>query len=123
VEVPDSAAQRVGIQPVVHVSANGRERAEVAVGTPVTFSAVVEVPPNTGKVIAAEWDFEGAGNYPVSAQLTDSGSDHMTLKATYSFSRPGTYFPVLRASSQRDGDRATPYARVQNIGRVRVVVK
>ena len=33
VEVPDSAAQRVGIQPVVRLSANGRERAEVTVGT------------------------------------------------------------------------------------------
>jgi len=33
------------------------------------------------------------------------------------------YFPVLRATSQREGDFQTPYARVQNLGRVRVVVK
>ena len=78
VEVPDSASQRAGIQPVVHVSANGRERADVAVGAPVTFSAVVEVPPNTGKVVAAEWDLEGAGSYPVPAQLTDAASSRVT---------------------------------------------
>jgi hypothetical protein len=30
---------------------------------------------------------------------------------------------VLRAASQRDGDSKTPYTRVQNLGRVRVVVK
>jgi len=47
----------------------------------------------------------------------------VTLKATYSFSQPGTYFPVLRATSQREGDPKTPYARIQNLGRVRVVVK
>src|SRR5262249_13838466 len=29
VEVPDSAALRAGIQPVIHLSANGRQRAEV----------------------------------------------------------------------------------------------
>ena len=123
VEVPDSAAQRGGIQPVVHVSANGRERAEVAVGTPVTFSAIVDVPPNAGKVVAAQWDFEGAGNYPVTAQLTDTNSTRVTLTATYSFSRPGTYFPVLRATSQREGDPKTPYALVHNLGRARVVVR
>ena len=123
VEVPESAAQRGGTQPVVHVSANGRDRAEVAVGTPVTLSAVVDVPPNTGKVVGAQWDFEGAGNYPVTAQLTETNSARVTLTATYSFTRPGTYFPVLRATSQREGDAATPYTRVQNLGRVRVVVK
>jgi hypothetical protein len=123
VEVPEPAAQRGGTQPVVHLSADGRERAEVAVGTPVTFSAVVEVPPNTGKVVAAEWDFEGAGNYPIAAQLTDTNSSRVALKTTYSFSKPGTYFPELRATAQREGDPKTPYARIQNLGRVRVVVK
>jgi len=122
VEVPDGAAQRAGIQPVIHFSANGRERAEVAVGKPVTFSAIIEVPPNGGKVVAAEWDFEGNGNYPVVEPLSDF-KPTVALKATYSFSKPGTYFPVLRAASQREGDSKTPYARIQNLGRVRVVVK
>jgi hypothetical protein len=123
VEVPESAAQREGIQPVVSLTANGAARADVAVDTPVTFTAVVEVPPNTGKVVAAEWDFEGVGNYPVTATLTDTNSSRVALKTTYSFSKPGTYFPVLRATSQREGDPSTPYARVRNLGRVRVVVK
>jgi hypothetical protein len=123
VEVPEPAVQRAGIQPVVSLTANGAARADVAVGAPVTFSAIVEVPPNTGKVVAAEWDFEGAGNYPVAAQLTNTDSSRVAMQATYSFSNPGTYFPVLRATSQREGDSKTPYARIQNLGRVRVVVK
>ena len=28
-----------------------------------------------------------------------------------------------RGTSQRQGDRATPYTRIQNLGRVRVVVR
>lgn len=45
------------------------------------------------------------------------------VKASHTFTKPGTYFPVLRATSQRKGDQQTAFARVQNLGRVRVVVK
>jgi hypothetical protein len=48
--------------------------------------------------------------------------EFVELAATHSFEAPGTYFPVLRATSQRDGDTKTPFGRIQNLGRVRVVV-
>jgi hypothetical protein len=123
VEVPPTAAERKGIQPVITVTANGRARAEVAVGKPVTFSAIIEVPPDTGRVVAAEWDFEGAGNFPVVEKLISSKETRVTVKTTHAFSKPGTYFPALRAVSQRQGDAKTPYARILNLGRVRVVVQ
>jgi hypothetical protein len=122
VQVPARADQRGGIQPVVTLKANGRERADVAVGEPVTFVADITVLPNTGKVVAAEWDLLGEGNYPVPGQIAAPGSS-VTVKTTYSYSKPGTYFPVIRVASQREADVKTPYARVQNLGRVRVVVK
>jgi hypothetical protein len=121
VEVPAAADQRRGIQPVVELKANGGERADVAVNQTVTFTATIEVPPNAGKVIAAEWDFEGVGTYPVAERL-DAAQVLVRLSVTHSFSRPGTYFSVLRATSQRQGDMKTPYARIHNIARVRVVV-
>jgi hypothetical protein len=46
----------------------------------------------------------------------------VVVKTTHAFDKPGTYFPVLRAISQRQDAVGTPFARVQNIGRVRVVV-
>jgi hypothetical protein len=55
IEVPGTAEDRKGIQPVVTVTANGAARAEVAVGKPVKFAAVIEVPPNTGEVVTAQW--------------------------------------------------------------------
>ena len=121
VEVPSTAAERNGIQPVVMVKANGGERAEAKVAKPVIFTATIEVPPHTGKVVAAEWDFEGAGTFPVTGQFTAATT--VTLKTTHTFSKPGTYFCTLRAISQRQGDIRTPYARIQNLGRVRVVVR
>jgi hypothetical protein len=122
VKVPDSAHERGGIQPVVALAANGGVCAEVSAGETVTFTAKIEVPPGAGKVVAAEWDFEGIGSYPGSARI-DTPEPMVSLSATFVFAKPGTYFPALRATSQRHGDMKTPYARIQNIGRARVVVR
>ena len=122
--MPTTANERKGIQPSVELKANGGERAEVKVGQAVTFTATIEVPGNTGKVVAADWDFEGIGKFSVVGKFSSkSHSSQVTLKTTYKFSKPGTYFPVLRVASQRDGDTKTPYARIKNLGRVRVLVK
>ncbi|MFN8355112.1 MAG: PKD domain-containing protein [Spirosomataceae bacterium] len=120
--VPASAVARKGIQPTINLKANGKERADIAVNKAVTFIATVEVPPNTGSIVAAEWDFEGAGTFPVKAQIQKNGK-LVTLKTTHTFSKADTYFPTLRVASQRDGDSKTPFARIQNLERVRVVVK
>lgn len=122
IQVPATAALRKGIQPVVELKVNGGESAEVEVGQPVTFAAKIEVPPNTGKVVFAEWDFMGVGDYPVAEQVREP-KPSVTLEATHTFSKPGTYFPVLRATSHREGDPEALYARIQNLARVRVVVK
>ncbi len=125
VVVPPTAAERKGVQPVVNLTANGGVRADVAVGETVEFVGVIEVPPGTGTIVGAEWDFEGAGDFPVAEKFDFSNNSfsRMTVKATYAFSKPGTYFPVLRASSHRHGDFKAKFARIPNIGRVRVVVK
>jgi hypothetical protein len=122
VRVPATASQRKGIQPVIELQANDAERADVAVNQSVTFTAKIEVPATAGKIVAAEWDFEGVGNYPIAEQL-DTPQALVGLSVTHSYSKPGTYFAVLRATSQRQGDAKTPYARIQNIARVRIVVK
>jgi hypothetical protein len=119
--VPDNAKARKGIQPVIELRANGGKRANVAINEPVTFTATVEVPPEAGMVVSAEWDFEGLGTYPTGAKIDNPRSD-VRLSATHAFLKPGTYFAVLRATSQRQGNARTPYGRVQNIARVRVEV-
>ena len=121
VQVPATAAERRGVQPVVELKANGGVRVEVKVGEPVAFTATIETPPGAGSVVAAEWDFEGVGDYPLAAAI-ETPRPAVSLSATHAFARPGTYFAVLRATSQRQGDAKTPYGRIQNIDRVRVVV-
>jgi hypothetical protein len=122
VVVPPTAAARHGVQPVVTLAANGGARAEVKVGQPVTFEGVAEAPPGTGKVVSAEWDFEDAGTYPNAGSLPGGPAERVTVTATHAFDRPGTYFAVLRVASQRQGDAKTPFTRIQNLARARVVV-
>ncbi|HEV2243394.1 MAG TPA: hypothetical protein VGR98_20280 [Streptosporangiaceae bacterium] len=122
--LPATAAERRGIQPVVTLTADGGERADVAVGEPVAFSALVEVPPGAGTIVAAEWDFDGHGDYPVVEPFTNEDLSYtsMRLDREYTFSAPGTYFPALRATSQRLGQGDNPHGQIMNLGRVRVVV-
>jgi hypothetical protein len=125
VQLPPTASQRNGVQPTVTLSAKGRggpgESIDVATGQPVTFSVKAQVPPGTGQIVHVQWDFRGAGSYPVSSPLTHTGPV-VNLKATYTFTQPGTYFPVVRVASQRDGNSTTPFGLIQNLARVRIVV-
>ncbi len=121
VEVPTNAAERKGIQPVISLQANGGVRAEVKAGEAVTFFGAIEVPPGAGKVVAAEWDFEGSGDFADKAPV-GTPQERVTLSATHAYAKPGTYYAVLRGTSQREGDARTPYGRVQNLAQVRVVV-
>ncbi len=118
VRVPSSAAIRKGIQPVVSLTVNGGPRSDVAAGETVTFTGVAELVPGSGTIVSAEWDFEGAGDYPLVAPGVDGSLQRAVFNTTYVFKKAGTYFPALRVTSQRQGDVAALYARVQNLGRV-----
>ena len=84
-------------------------------GQAVTFNAQIDMPPNRGPVVAADWDFEGTGAYADAGTLSTAGAPSVTVTATHAYTCPGTYFAPIRASSNRDGDNATPFARVQNL--------
>jgi hypothetical protein len=123
VVVPPTAAERRGIQPVITVEANGGARAEVTVGEPVILTARIEVPKQAGSIVAAEWDLDGAGAFAVKADVNEIRASLASVRLTHRFDKPGTYFVTLRAASQRNGDRETPFARVRNLGRARVIVR
>jgi hypothetical protein len=123
--VPERASERWGIQPTVKLTAAGGERVTVNVGDAVDFVGIIEAPAGAGRIVHAAWDFEGAGDYPREEQSSTSQDlpQLLTVKTSYSYSRPGTYFPALRASSSVDSSKGSQYAQVQNLARVRVVVE
>jgi hypothetical protein len=122
VVVPLIAAERQGVQPVVTLHIDDKERADIAVGDSVTFTGTIAVPSGAGSVVAAEWDFDGRGTFPVVSEVP-TGPSEIKVSVTHRFDRPGTYFPALRATSQRADAIGSPYASIRNLGRVRVVVE
>ncbi|MDR1624843.1 MAG: hypothetical protein LBS04_07715 [Tannerellaceae bacterium] len=126
VVIPATADERKGIQPVVRATANGSKRADIFAGETVTFKTTVDIPKGTGQLVLAEWYFDGSKTYTHTVDLsmaktTDDG-EHIEFTATHTFSDPGVYFPAVRVASQRNGDKGTPYTRIRNLDRVRVVV-
>jgi hypothetical protein len=120
--LPSTAAERGGIQPVVHVTANGGARADVRVGEPVTLEVHAEAPRQGGTIIAAQWDFEGSGAYPFRHDAIDGTASQVTLTTTHSWDRPGTYFATALVHSHVDGDVDATSRRLPNLASARVVV-
>jgi hypothetical protein len=119
--VPPGAGARRGIQPVVSLTVDGGARADVGVGREVVLHAAAAVPAGAGFVVGLEWDFDGEGLFPLSEIVEIAES--IDVERRWTAPGPGTYFPVVRVVAQRDGDRDTPYARLRNLARVRVVVR
>ena len=118
VVVPPTATARKGI-PVVGLTANGGERAEVLGGRDRRVRGPHRgAAPGTGVIVAAEWDFDGRGRLPglrtVRVLATaDGASATPACTASHAFAAPGVYFPALRATSHRQGNagqRACPAA-------------
>ena len=119
--LPDTAAARRGIQPVVHVRANGGTRAEVTAGEPVTLEVAAAAPPGAGTIIALEWDFDGSGAFPFRHDVNGTDAD-VKLTTRHTYDRPGTYFATARAVSHRQGDVDAAHRRIVNVASARVVV-
>jgi hypothetical protein len=121
VRLPASAAERLGVQPVVSVTANGGDRAEVAVGAPVTLELRAEAPPAGGTIVSVQWDFDSKGTFPFSHEV-DGTSKEVVLTTTHSYDKPGTYFATARVYGHRDGDVNATTRLLQNLASARVVV-
>ncbi|MGG4145305.1 Tat pathway signal sequence domain protein [Paenibacillus algorifonticola] len=120
VNVAQKAAVRKGIQPVVDLTVNGTDRIDIKAGQTVSFKVKVQVPPGAGKIVKTEWDYAGTGDFKV--LKIGNPKDTVELKMEYKFTKAGTYYPAIRATSQREGDIKTIFTQIQNLGRVRVVV-
>jgi hypothetical protein len=133
IEVSSDAQQRGGLQAVVQLTvavgddnddgggSAGGVSVEVAAGQPVTFTVSAELPPGTGSIVCVEWDFESTGTYSTESDL-GAPRPAVDLHETHVYEAPGTHFAVVRVTADRDGDRNSPYRRIQNVARVRVIV-
>ena len=113
---------------MVTLTVEGRTKIDVAAGKAVTFSVHAQEPPKNagGRINLVEWDFQGSGTFsPGTPVSIPTKNLHQT--ASFTFAQPGTYFPVVRITSQSSnfqpkGAPSLPYGQVLNLAGVRVVV-
>jgi hypothetical protein len=121
--VPTKASERLGLQPVVTLAGNGKEkRVEIKAGQSVEFIARAEVPPKMGTFIRGELDVDGSGAYAYKQAGIDGTSATLEFRSRHTYDKPGTYFACARVTSQPEGKVNSPLYGAVNLGRIRVVV-
>lgn len=120
--VPETAAERMGIQPVVSLTVGGGDRIDIRVGETVQFDARIVAPPSSGEVVFAEWQLEGPRSAAVEADLVGAPAESVSAQASHTYTEPGTYFPRIVAYAEREGDTDEIVTQVENWDSVRVVV-
>lgn len=118
--VPEDASLRFGIQPYVKLSVGNGSCTGIASGSEVSMNVYAEVPPDAGSIISVKWDYLGTGDFV--AHELDSAAESLHLQKSFEYSTPGTYFPAVRVTSQREGSMTSPFRHVSNLGRARIVV-
>ena len=105
--------ERGGIQPSVLFTANGEKCACVKAGEEVQFALSFDLPARYGKCVRAEVSFAGE---PYEALPEGQ------MACSHVYPEAGTYFAAGRITVTRNGED-TPFVYVQNLDRVRVIVK
>ncbi len=118
--LPARAGDRLGVQPVATLTADGTDRAEIPAGARVLLRATAQVPPGAGTIVCLAWDFDGTGTFTDTSEFTPDTA--VTIEREYVFTEPGTHFVTVRIASHPDGDPSSPYARVENLARARIIV-
>lgn len=137
VVLPADANERRGIQPVAYATVgDGQKKITVKVGEPVTIHVRANVPQGYGKVVKADWTFNKDGKPDMKpankvfthvtdlrkARYSEDGCQ-VEFAETVTYDQPGTYFPAVRIASQRNGDAKDFYTYIENLDRVRIIVK
>jgi hypothetical protein len=86
----------------------------------VTFRATAEAPREAGVIVSVEWDFDGSGRFSEAERIDPA--PRVSVERRHSFAGPGTFFPVVRVVAHREGRTTSPFGRLQNLARARVVV-
>lgn len=121
VRIREGAGVRKGIQPVVSMRVNGCERVDVSCGETVEVKAVIELPEGCGELEETVWDFTASNQFLPGEEITVcDGGRRVEAVNSYTYSEPGTYFPVVKVAVNRT--RGDEFTRVRNQARVRVVV-
>ena len=123
--VLSDAAHRGGIQPIPVATIDGQKRKEVKTGETVRIHVAVSVPEGQGKLIATEWStgLKQEFDRTLDMSTVSYNGSRAEFDIETSYDAPGTYFVSIKTISERNGNTNAIHNRIENIDRVRIVVK
>jgi hypothetical protein len=121
VQLAPSAEARHGIQPVPSLTCNAKIAASVQAGDEVRFEMRAEVPPGAGEIMRVEWDWTGDGQWESDDAAPLPAADISVVRER-TYKESGTYFPTVRVTGHRDGEKNAALSLIPNLAQVRVVV-
>ena len=66
------------------------------------------------------WYFDGSGRFSEAERIDPAPL--VSVERRHSFAGPGAFFPVVRVVAHRQGSATSPFGRLRNLARARVVV-
>jgi hypothetical protein len=121
-QVPQKASERKGLQATLQLFANENKRTEISPGTEVIFKADIQVPERGGIITSAKMLFTDGAKWQ-DVTLTSEDGVNYTARSTYTYDSEGTYYPVLHITTERAGNKEDIFTQIENLDRVRVVVR
>jgi hypothetical protein len=112
--MPETAAERRGIQPTVMLEANGSRRVTVRRGESVVLRATAEAPAGS-EIVEVAWDPAGVGAWEAEPRADGS----VVVERDQVYPEPGVVLAGVRVRSRRPGSQQT----VDNLSHARIVVE
>lgn len=130
IRLDPSIETRGGLQSVVELQANGAKCARVRPGETVRLTVDVKVPAGAGAVTGIAFS-DGTELEPdrlfrqrLPFEPYQQGPIHgAKAEIAVRYHQPGTYFPVVRVQTHRQGDASDCYCQILNLDRARVMVE
>jgi len=120
--ISNDASIRKGIQASVQLEVAGKKKIQIKKGQTFFLTATAQLPPNAGKIVSVEWDLDGTGKFAIKQKNVPSNNKGI-FQLSHAFKTSGVYFPTVRITTQREGDTTTPFTKILNLDRVRVIVQ
>ena len=118
--LPSSGENPGGVQPIAAVTVNGEDRAEIRAGEKVTLCATATAIGANSEIVELWWDLDGTGAFSLGGKV--SPQPKLVQDWEHVFTEPGTHFVTVRVVAQRSGQAPSPFARVSNLARARILV-
>ena len=122
--VDDNASIRKGVQPTIRFTVNGSSKAIIKKNETVKLQAEIHIPDGAGQLTGVWLAVDPIKpDYICVFSKSEVNGSYAVIQDEMMFDTSGTFFPVIKARVQRNGDKEDIFTQIENLQRARVVVE